>query len=150
MVQDCVVEVEAAEKVAALTVRERPAWAAELLQQVSTVVAPVTVVQEVVRIARSSVPGQWYDAREAFFALRELQAQTQDELGLLVLQFAEKVAALIYEAYQDMIDQVFYNPTSAENGQATTQELAQLLTEITAKVNNPEFAAKAIMLFNSK
>jgi hypothetical protein len=105
-------------------------------------------VQDVIRIARSSVPGQWYDAKQAYYALKELQTVAQDSLRLNVLQFAEKVAALTYQAYEDMIDKVFYNPINSTNRQEYSRELATLLSQITAKVNNPEFAAKAQMLFN--
>jgi hypothetical protein len=148
--QEVAQEVVPTDNYAALPLNERPAWAAAVLAHLNQAVEPLPQVQDVIRIARSSVPGQWYSAKEAFYAVRELQAQPQSPLHLSVLQFAEKVAALTYEAYQDMIDKVFYNPTTAITGHEHNLEMAILLNQITAKVNNPEFAAKAQMLFNNK
>ena len=86
----------------ALRAKDRPAWAADVLQLACRAVAPPTVVTAILEIAADE--NRWGQAREAFVCVRRLAlcrragAEQHDERLDALLDLAEKTAKVIYNA----------------------------------------------------
>ncbi len=76
--------------------RQRPAWAARVLEAVRGLIPKTSEIERVLEIARD--PPRWGVAHDAINAVRALTANAKDPLVEAVLHLAENVAKVTYNA----------------------------------------------------
>lgn len=82
---------------------QRPRWAADLLDLCTVVTEPVPAVERVVAIGQKPTKGDWFDAHEAFQAVRAVTLAVGPANGpkatlRRLLDVAETAAKVIYNA----------------------------------------------------
>ena len=76
--------------------RQRPGWAARILELAKDLVPTTPEIEHVLEITRD--PAKWPEARTAFQAIRQMNRETKDPLVESVLRLAENVAKVTYNA----------------------------------------------------